>query len=97
MADPVKRVLVYRLGSLGDMVMALPALYQVERAFPMPHTAAIYRHRYLRYTNNPSGTKDRAGQLRRYKERMAFSAHKIVSALGLEPRTSALKGRCSTN
>ena len=29
-----KRVLVYRLGSLGDMVVALPALHLVARAFP---------------------------------------------------------------
>lgn len=30
----VKRVLIYRLGSLGDMVVALPALHLIERAFP---------------------------------------------------------------
>lgn len=30
----VKRVLVYRLGSLGDMLIALPSLHLVERAFP---------------------------------------------------------------
>jgi ADP-heptose:LPS heptosyltransferase len=29
-----ERVLLYRLGSLGDMVVALPALHLVERAFP---------------------------------------------------------------
>jgi ADP-heptose:LPS heptosyltransferase len=29
-----RRVLIYRLGSLGDMVVALPALHLVERAFP---------------------------------------------------------------
>jgi heptosyltransferase III len=29
-----KRVLIYRLGSLGDMVVALPALHLVARAFP---------------------------------------------------------------
>ena len=29
-----RRVLVYRLGSLGDMVVALPALHLVARAFP---------------------------------------------------------------
>jgi lipopolysaccharide heptosyltransferase III len=34
--DParVKRVLIYRLGSLGDTLVALPALRVVERAFP---------------------------------------------------------------
>ena len=34
--DParVKRVLLYRLGSLGDTVVALPALHVIERAFP---------------------------------------------------------------
>lgn len=30
----VRRVLIYRLGSLGDMVIALPALHLVARAFP---------------------------------------------------------------
>jgi len=32
--DKVKRVLVYRLGSLGDTVVALPSLHLVARAFP---------------------------------------------------------------
>lgn len=34
--DPhtVERVLVYRLGSLGDTIVALPALHLIERAFP---------------------------------------------------------------
>jgi ADP-heptose:LPS heptosyltransferase len=34
--DPasVKRVLIYRLGSLGDTVVALPALHLIERTFP---------------------------------------------------------------
>ena len=31
---PAKRVLIYRLGSLGDMLIALPALHLVARAFP---------------------------------------------------------------
>ena len=49
-AAKAKRVLVYRLGSLGDTVVALPALYLVARAFPAaerrlltsfpPHTKA---------------------------------------------------------
>ena len=29
-----KRVLIYRLGSLGDTLVALPALHLVARAFP---------------------------------------------------------------
>jgi len=33
-AESVKRVLVYRLGSLGDMLVALPALHLVAKAFP---------------------------------------------------------------
>lgn len=32
--DAVRRVLIYRLGSLGDTVVALPALHLVARAFP---------------------------------------------------------------
>ncbi|MGI4757220.1 MAG: glycosyltransferase family 9 protein [Janthinobacterium lividum] len=31
---PASRVLVYRLGSLGDMVVALPSLHLIERVFP---------------------------------------------------------------
>jgi heptosyltransferase-3 len=34
MASSTKRVLIYRLGSLGDTVVALPALHLVARAFP---------------------------------------------------------------
>jgi heptosyltransferase-3 len=34
MAISTKRVLIYRLGSLGDTVIALPALHLVARAFP---------------------------------------------------------------
>jgi len=31
---PARRVLIYRLGSLGDTIVALPALRLVERSFP---------------------------------------------------------------
>ncbi len=34
MTERAKRVLIYRLGSLGDTVVALPALHLVARAFP---------------------------------------------------------------
>jgi ADP-heptose:LPS heptosyltransferase len=34
LVHPIRRVLVYRLGSLGDAVVALPALRLVARAFP---------------------------------------------------------------
>jgi heptosyltransferase-3 len=34
MSNSTKRVLIYRLGSLGDTVIALPALHLVARAFP---------------------------------------------------------------
>ena len=34
MAKRIERVLIYRLGSLGDLVASLPALHLVERAFP---------------------------------------------------------------
>jgi heptosyltransferase-3 len=33
-ASAVRRVLVYRLGSLGDTLIALPALHLIERVFP---------------------------------------------------------------
>ena len=34
MPGPTKRVLIYRLGSLGDTLVALPSLHLVARAFP---------------------------------------------------------------
>ena len=34
MSKPVRRVLVYRLGSMGDTIVSLPALHLIERAFP---------------------------------------------------------------
>lgn len=34
MGKKIERVLIYRLGSLGDMVVALPALHLIARAFP---------------------------------------------------------------
>ena len=32
--EKVKKILIYRLGSLGDMVVTLPALHLIEQAFP---------------------------------------------------------------
>lgn len=34
MNTKVERVLIYRLGSLGDTIVALPCFHQIERAFP---------------------------------------------------------------
>src|SRR5580704_16378023 len=34
MATTTKRVLIYRMGSLGDTLIALPALHLVARVFP---------------------------------------------------------------
>jgi heptosyltransferase III len=49
--DPgsVQRVLIYRLGSLGDTVVAVPALHLIERTFP--------NARRLLLTNNPVQSK----------------------------------------
>ena len=44
-----RRVLVYRLGSLGDMLVALPALHLVARAFPEAERRML--------TNVPVSTK----------------------------------------
>ena len=44
-----KRVLIYRLGSLGDTVVALPALHVVRRAFPDADLTLL--------TNKPVATK----------------------------------------
>jgi ADP-heptose:LPS heptosyltransferase len=47
--EATRRVLLYRLGSLGDMVVALPALHLVERAFPNAERRLL--------TNVPVSTK----------------------------------------
>ena len=47
--NKVRRVLVYRLGSLGDMLVALPALHLVARAFPGAERCLL--------TNIPVSTK----------------------------------------
>jgi len=45
----MRRVLVYRLGSLGDMLVALPALHLVARAYPEAERRML--------TNVPVSTK----------------------------------------
>jgi ADP-heptose:LPS heptosyltransferase len=46
--DPckVKRVLIYRLGSLGDTVVALPALHLIERCFPAARRVLLTNMRH---------------------------------------------------
>ncbi len=45
----VRRVLVYRLGSLGDMLVAMPCFHLIERAFPNAERRLL--------TNSPVSTK----------------------------------------
>ena len=40
----VRRVLIYRLGSLGDTLIALPALHLVARAFPNAERCMLTNH-----------------------------------------------------
>jgi heptosyltransferase III len=49
MSHDVRRVLVYRLGSLGDTLVALPSLHLIERAFPNAERRLL--------TNVPIATK----------------------------------------
>lgn len=49
MSEDVRRVLVYRLGSLGDTVVSLPCLHLVARAFPRAERRLL--------TNEPQGGK----------------------------------------
>jgi len=49
MSEEVRRVLVYRLGSLGDTVVSLPCLHLVARAYPRAERRLL--------TNEPSGGK----------------------------------------
>ena len=37
----VRRILVYRIGSIGDTVVALPALWEIRRRFPNAHIALL--------------------------------------------------------
>jgi ADP-heptose:LPS heptosyltransferase len=37
----ISRILIYRLGSLGDTIVALPCFHLVERAFPTAHRALL--------------------------------------------------------
>lgn len=39
-----QRVLIYRLGSLGDMVVALPALHLIKRSFPQARRLLLTNH-----------------------------------------------------
>ena len=39
--DKIKRVLIYRLGSLGDTVVALPSFHLIARAFPAAERRAL--------------------------------------------------------
>ena len=39
MASSTKRVLIYRLGSLGDTLIALPAFHLSPAPFPTPNAA----------------------------------------------------------
>jgi len=50
----VQRVLIYRLGSLGDTIVALPSLHLVERAFPRAERRML--------TNFPVASKAAAAQ-----------------------------------
>ena len=46
----IKKILVYRLGSLGDAVVALPAFHLIERTFPKAERRVL--------TNYPVGGKE---------------------------------------
>ncbi len=59
--SPAKRVLIYRLGSLGDMLIALPALHLVARAFPGAERRML--------TNIPVNVKAPAGGQRFWRIR----------------------------
>jgi ADP-heptose:LPS heptosyltransferase len=43
----VKRVLIYRLGSLGDTVVALPAFHLIRQAFPIAHRVLLTNTKIL--------------------------------------------------
>jgi heptosyltransferase III len=43
-ASPVERVLIYRLGSIGDFVIALPCLHLIRRCFPAARITLLTNH-----------------------------------------------------
>jgi heptosyltransferase-3 len=40
-SKPVKRILIYRIGQLGDTIIALPALWSIRQHFPSAHLALL--------------------------------------------------------
>jgi ADP-heptose:LPS heptosyltransferase len=47
---PARRILLYRIGQLGDTIVALPAMWAVRRAWPNAHLALLFdRHRKAGY------------------------------------------------
>ena len=44
----IERILIYRLGSLGDAIVALPSLKLIAEAFPSAKTVAAYEFQHFR-------------------------------------------------
>jgi ADP-heptose:LPS heptosyltransferase len=42
--NSAKRILIYRLGSLGDTVVAIPCFHLIRRAFPSAHITVLTNH-----------------------------------------------------
>ena len=81
MAISAKRVLIYRLGSLGDTVVALPALHLVARAFPQAERRML--------TNFPVNVKGSACRGYSRKHRTLFTATSAT------PQARATRWNCS--
>jgi asparagine synthase (glutamine-hydrolysing) len=56
-----RRILIYRIGQLGDTLVALPAMWAVRNAFPDAHIALLFdKHPAARYVQSPELLKGSA-------------------------------------
>src|ERR1700727_3199067 len=66
MASSTKRVLIYRLGSLGDTLVALPALHLVANAFPDAERRLLTNFPVNAKAPSAAAVLDRSGLLHGY-------------------------------
>ncbi len=81
----VRRVLVYRLGSLGDTVVALPSLHLIERAFPNAERRMLTNFPVTSKAPAAAAVLGKSGLIQSY-ERYAVGTRNPLTLLGLALR-----------